>query len=122
MAAIVISVLLIAITFTISFTGFFLRFNILDYEFKNKSLGLAEACADNALVKLAGNAAYQGNEDILVGSNTCHIGSVANNSGVFSFKTQGIYPPNSLQKAYTNISVMANSSTLSIVSWDETPN
>ncbi len=121
-SVIVISALLIAITFTLSFTGFFLRFNILDYENKNQSVGLAEACVDTTLFKLSSNPSYTGNEDISLGTNTCHIGSISNSGSQFSFKTQSAYPPSLPQKTYTNVSIVANTSDLSIVSWDETPN
>lgn len=120
-SVIIISVLLIALTFTVSFTGFFLRFNLLDREYKAQSSNLAEACANTAVLKLVNNPAYAGNEDIAVASDTCHIGSVSGSPQV-SFKTQGIYPKNLSQKTYTNLNVSFNTNTLTIVSWDETAN
>jgi len=115
-SVVIISVLLIALTFTLSTTGFFVRFNVLDQEFKAKSLALAEGCANRALVKLAVDSAYSGNEDFKIGDDVCHIGQISNN-GNYIFKTQGI-----AQKAYSNISVMAKPSDLSIISFSETPN
>ncbi|MBI4050590.1 MAG: hypothetical protein HY396_01295 [Candidatus Doudnabacteria bacterium] len=116
MSAIIVSVLLIAITFTLSFTGFYSRFNVLDSEYKERSIGLAEACADTALLKKATDPAYTVPETINVGTDTCDIISVADNGTQVTIKTRAVF-----QKSFTNIEVVANSDDLSIISWDECP-
>lgn len=122
MSAIIISALLIVISVTLSFTGFFARFNILDAEFKNRSLGLAEACANAALLKLAEDSSFSGNQTVAVGTDSCMIFGVATSAGKFVFKTQGIYPATGAKRAYSNIALQASAADLSIVSWEETPN
>ncbi len=51
MSAIVISVVLLIIVTTSSFTGFYGRFNILDTELKARSAATADACVSSALLK-----------------------------------------------------------------------
>jgi hypothetical protein len=120
--AIVISILLISITFTLSFASFFGRFNILSSEFKEKSSGLAEACVDVALLKLANDPSYgpmAGGDIVMIGSDSCKIISVQQGTpvaGQLTIKTQAVF-----HDSYTNIKVVANSSNLSIVSWEEVP-
>src|SRR4051812_43401883 len=80
-SAIVISGLLIIIGATLGYTGFFSRFNILDGEFKETSVGLAEACAENARVEIANNPGFTvpgGGKTYPIGTagNTCKILSV----------------------------------------------
>ena len=66
-------------SFILSFSGFFSRFNILDAENKEISSGLAEACVDSAIVKIASDWSYApivGGESVPVGANNCNIVSV----------------------------------------------
>ncbi len=71
MSAIIISMLLIMLSLAVSMTGFFGRFNILDAEYKQRSLVLAEACADSSLLKLITIPDYAGNETINLGADSC---------------------------------------------------
>lgn len=120
-SAIVISVLILAVTLTLGFTGFFGRFNILDAESKERSSALAEACADNAILKLSNDKDYvlvAADHTIAVGTDTCNIVSFSPNPpriGSITIKTQAI-----VNKAYTNLIVVVDSS-FNIVSWQEAP-
>ena len=120
MSAVVISALLIGLTFILSFTGFFARFNILDAEYKKISLGLAEACADSAVLKLAIDSTYNPvNEINDVAGRNCTIISVNLISGTqYRIRTQGMF-----QKSYSNIEVLATRSptNINIDSWQEIP-
>ncbi len=123
-SAIVISVMLIGLAFVSSFTGYFARFNILDTEFKKKSLGLAEACAEIALLKLAANpTAFFSTADELnidIGGETCDIVSKENNypaPGQTTIKTRSVY-----QNSFSNIQLIATTDNLSIISYEELPN
>jgi hypothetical protein len=73
MSSIVISVILVAIVFSISFGGFFTRFDLLDGYNKEASLGLAQACGEIAVLKKMQNPFYGGDESVVVGSDTCRI-------------------------------------------------
>lgn len=116
-SVVIISVLLMAVTFALSFAGFFSRFDILDAENKERSIGLAEACADTALLKIAQNPAYSPtNEIISIGPYNCTIVSVDTMGGQKTIKVKAI-----IQKSHTNLKIVANSSDLTVVSWEEVP-
>lgn len=122
MSAMVISVLLLAITLTLGLSSFFSRFNVFDSESKARSIGLAEACADSAILEVSGGT-YSTNKVINVGptsSDNCTIVSAAKDqpsTGQTLIKTQSV-----INKAYTNLKIILNSSDLAISSWDECPN
>lgn len=124
MSAIVIAILLLSITLTLSFTGFFARFNVLDTEYKKLSVSLAEACADTALLKFSQDSAYIGGETIEVGDYECTITSVEEDepvSGQVTILTTASFPTSTPQKAVTNLEVVASESTFDIISWEEVP-
>ena len=117
MSVIIIMAILMIIVVSSSLTGFFSRFNILDSEFKERSVALADACVDTTLSRLAFDATYAGPEAVSVGSDTCNILSALNPVGnPRTYKIQAIY-----QKAYTNLLVTIDINTLSVTSWQEVP-
>lgn len=119
MSAIFISVILLLIASSGSFTGLYGRFNALDSELKERSSALAEACVDTARINLANDSTYTGSQSVALGESVCTIGPVQNNtpvSGQKTFTTQGI-----VTHAYTNLKVVVKSSDISVVSWTETP-
>src|SRR5581483_11572853 len=77
-SAIIITLVLFALTFSVSSSGYFSRFNSLNGELKRVSLGLAESCENVALLKLAQNYDYTGNETITFGNPplSCTIGTI----------------------------------------------
>jgi hypothetical protein len=111
MSVVIISVLLLAITLGMGFSSFFTRFNVLDAESKERSLALAEACGDAAILKLASNKDYvlvSSDHAISVGGDTCNIVSLSpapSRTFPISIQTQGI-----VNKAYTNLKIIINSS------------
>jgi hypothetical protein len=114
-SAIIISLLLLTIVVALNLTGFLGRFNILDSEYKERSVSLAEACVDTALLNLANNLNYTG--PVNIGVDTCNILTVQANTpvaGQTTVKTKAIF-----QKATTNLEIVVNSSDLSVVSWKE---
>ena len=113
-SAIIISALLVALTVSQRLSGFFTRANILDSESKEHSLALAKACANIALLQLAQGSTATG--AMPVGAEQCTIISVQPTVSETTIKTQGVF-----NKAYTNLEVVANSSSLDIVSWQEVP-
>jgi hypothetical protein len=127
MSAIVISGILIMLTFILSLTTMFARFNILDAEYKKKSLGLAEACADMALLKLAGNIDYvlaAADHSLSVSADPLDICDIVDiqpsipRIGMITVKVRGVY-----QNSHSNIEIKADSgNNLSINSWKEMAN
>lgn len=113
---IIVSILSLTIVLSMNFSGFFNRFNILDSEFKETSFALAEACANKALLKLAQNSSYLGNENINVGFNTCSILAIENNGSQKIIKTKA-----QIKNAVSNLKVVINTPNFNIVSWTEEP-
>lgn len=119
MSAIVISVLLMGLTFTVGFAGYQSRFNVLDGEFKEASKSLAEACAETALTQLALDPSFTGPLNVPVGSDSCDIVSAAPDVPVPGQTT--ILTLASKNSATTNISLTVDSAALTIISWNELP-
>ncbi len=78
MSAVIISVVLLLIATNLSLTSFYGRANILDFELKEKSYALVEACVDTALLRLANDPTYPHpvNDPINVDGNECIIENV----------------------------------------------
>lgn len=115
-SAIIVSVVLLLIATTLSFTGFSSRFNILDSEFKERSSALADACLDVALLGFAQNPSYLGNVNVSVGGNSCSISTVTTSGSEKTFVTRGIY-----SNSYTNLEVTVDATTFSVISVEEIP-
>jgi hypothetical protein len=114
MSAIIISVILLLITANLNLSGFYGRSNILDWELKEKSSALADACVDIILLRLAQDPGYTGGETITVsGEDTCIIFSTSGtNPRVFNIQAK---PMN----YYTNFEVTIDVSRLEINDWEE---
>ncbi|MEK7546796.1 MAG: hypothetical protein AAB536_01300 [Patescibacteria group bacterium] len=110
--------MLFVIVLVISMGSFLARLNISTGSFKEMSYSLARACVQKTFFNLAQNPSYSGNETIAVASDTCRIISVvASGTAQKVISTQA-----QIQSSFTNLRVAVNSSTLSIVSWEELPN
>lgn len=122
-SAVIIAILLITISFALSFSGFFSRFNILDNEYKEQATGLAEACGETAILRLATDPAYNPvNEVVNVGSDSCLIKSLQKDSpgtGQATIKTQGVVPQTGARRSFSNIQIVVDSTTFAIISWEE---
>lgn len=117
--AIALSAILIAVTVALNQSGFFTRSALLDSEYKERSAALAQACVNTALLKLAANPAYTGNEILTVQGDSCLIRPTKINvpiAGQDTIETSAIF-----QEATTNLSVVVNAPDFSILSWDEVP-
>ncbi|PJE50772.1 MAG: hypothetical protein COV29_03520 [Candidatus Yanofskybacteria bacterium CG10_big_fil_rev_8_21_14_0_10_36_16] len=116
-SAIVISALLMAIMFALSFRGFFGRFDILDSEYKERSAGLAEACAENAMLRLVQDINYVGDEIFSIGVDSCRVRPILTAGSEKKIETTA-----SVQNAVTNIEVIVDDGDISVVSWQEVAN
>ena len=59
----------------------------LDEEMSHQSLVMATNCMEQALLSLADNSAYTGNETIPIGTNTCAIATITANGDTRIVKT-----------------------------------
>ncbi|MEW5908093.1 MAG: hypothetical protein AB1643_02855 [Patescibacteria group bacterium] len=91
----------------------------LNESLSNYSLSLADACAEDALLKLFSDFNYSGNETIIIGSDSCNILPVEG-SGNFNrvIKTESNFK-NYRKKIKINI---AQVRPLQISLWQEVPN
>ena len=113
-SAIIITLILVTITLILNLGGFLGRFNILDGEYKETSIGLAEACVDSAILQITKGVIPASCTKIMVGSNFCNIISVTGSNPAI-IKTQAEY-----KKSYTNLIVAIDSSG-TINYWKEYP-
>jgi len=114
--AITLSLILILVAAALNQTEFFTRSAAQDAEYKEKSFSLAEACADEALLKLAANPAYAGGETIPIDSDTCTVRPIDPTLDPITIETKAAF-----QDSITNLRVKAKNSDLSVQSWDELP-
>lgn len=134
MATLIISAALLGLTITVSSAGFFTRASILEDEYKQNSLVLANSCANTALLALALNFNYQpsdSNKTISVNSDSCVIDSVTQDQQNIELKTITVHAQ--YREAFTNLIITAavqNPSQLppsplppniAITSWEEVP-
>lgn len=116
-SAIIISMLVLAIVFAISLSGYFSRSNVLTSEFKDVSLALAEGCTEKALLKYAENTSYVGNENITISGRQCSILPIETSGSNKIIKTKAI-----VESVTSNIKVTFDSTDITIISWEELPN
>ncbi len=114
-SVIIISLLLVTITAALSLVSYYSRFNILESEYKQRSVALAQSCVDYAFSQLVVNPNYSGNECLNFSSNNCKVVSVTAGSYPKTIQSQAQY-----EKSYTNLSIVTNSS-FQIQSWQELP-
>ena len=116
--AIIFSVILLAMTISLNQAGFFARSALADNEYKERSIALAEACADSAILKIAVGATALPAETIFVGDDTCTINSVGTAvSGIYTITTKATF-----QKSVTKLEVKIDSiAPFAVNSWKEAP-
>lgn len=116
MSAIIIAGVLMVVVFSMSFKGFMTRFNLLDSEYKKRSLNLAEACANTAVLKVIENSSYTGGEAITVNGENCSIVSVVVSGSQYIIRSSAV-----VQEAVSNVEITLNSD-FSLARWEEVPN
>jgi hypothetical protein len=114
-SVVIITLILLSTTASLATKGFLDRFNILEGEAKEISAGLASACVESALIKIARDGAdYAGGETLAVSDKSCEIISTTHSGGDSTIKAQGIY-----KKATTNYEVIVDTDDQDITSWKE---
>ncbi len=127
MSVIIISAFLLVMIFTLGLGTFLSRINVLDIEFKKTSRSLAEACANQTMLKLAQNSSYtpvSSGECIGVGDTcgasgaklTCRICQVSAVGSDRTILTRAVY-----SGAYTNIqaSITLEATNVTVKDWKE---
>lgn len=122
-SALIICAVMLLIATGGSLAGFYTRMNALNDEYKERSFSLAEACANQTLLKLLSTPTYGGSATTTVSGTTsgqCFTGPVSQvgtaPNDTYQFRVRGIYG-----NVYTSISVVAKVSDLSITSYTEEP-
>jgi len=114
-SAVIIMALILIIAGIVSFSSYFNREGSLNAFIKERSLSLAEACADQALLKLAIDSGYAGDESVSLSEDEqCEIRPIE--SAGFS---RIITVSSSFQNIISNIKVEASVHPLYVISWKE---
>lgn len=114
-SAVIIAAVLTAVVFAVSFRGFYTRFDLLDNENKERSLALAEACGQLAVLKRVQNSSYAGNEALSVGSESCKVRPVLVPGDIVIETTA------SVSGAFSNVTIDLDPVTLNVKRWREVP-
>jgi hypothetical protein len=118
MSVIILSAMLLGLVSTANTAGFFARFNALNAEYKQVAFGLAESCANVALLSLAQNyaydptlnAAYVPSQGLLVSldADSCYIQSITDvGAGSPNFRTVLITTTAGYQGSFSTVEVEA---------------
>lgn len=116
-STIIIAAVLTAVIFSVSFRGFYTRFNLFDSESKERSLALAEACGQIAVLKRIQSSSYTGNETLPVGTGSCQVLTIDSTGSDIIIRTKA-----EIDDAVSNIQINLNSTTLAVIRWREVPN
>lgn len=111
MSVIVISAILLALTFTLGTAAFLNRFDTLAWEQKRASLVLAEACVNAAMLRHA-QRNYSGGI-VSVGERSCAICSITSAGEIRTRASVG--------NTHSNLFVRISPSTYAVTLWRETP-
>lgn len=101
-SVVVISLVLFVITFSLAFSGFYLRVNVLDLEYKQVSFSLARSCVEHALLDIA-IGTYTAPRTLRLKQGSCQICHIDAVSVPHSIKTRAVY-----NKAVTNLTATAS--------------
>ncbi|KKU15342.1 hypothetical protein A3A20_01655 [Candidatus Wolfebacteria bacterium RIFCSPLOWO2_01_FULL_45_19] len=116
-SAIIIMALILTVAGVVSFSSYFNRSGSLGASLKERSRAFAEACADHALLKLALDDSYGGNEAVFVTpSESCEILQIETAGSQKTIKTTAV-----VEKTTTNIKVITSVQPLTVISWEEVP-
>lgn len=112
--SIVLSILIMIVAASLGSSNLFTRFNYLDFDNKQLSFVTARSCLNYALLKLAENSNYSGNETVDISSNQCTINPVETSGQNFIIKSRS-----QIEGATTNLKLTVNAATLSTISLEE---
>lgn len=113
-SALIISILLMAVVFSVSSSGFFMRANTVGAVLKAEGRALADACISSALLRLAENRSYTGEETIALENGNCVILRIVKKDNDYEIKASS-----NLRGTITNLKIEARGSDLAILSRKE---
>ena len=114
-SVIIMFAILVALVLTLSLSGFFNRSNVLDVYSKERSLALAEGCAEETLLRLADDLNYAGGETIAISAGfDCEVMPVLLFGDYREVRTSA-----EVGEAITMILVRVDKDDLTLVSWEE---
>ncbi len=115
MSVIFISAILLLISVTLSTSSFYERYSILSSELKERSLGNAEACAVEGLLKIANNDLHLSTTTTIINAtDRCSLGPINP-----SLNPRIFYAFASTSNYFTNIKISVDPVTLLVNSWEE---
>ncbi len=112
--SIILSILILIIAITLGSASLFSRNNNLNFSFKQTGYYVAKSCLDYALLQLALNSSYAGNEIQAVDSYQCAVLAVET-----AAPNKIIRATSTIQGIATNLKLTVDATTLSTVSLEE---
>jgi len=112
-SSLIIAAMLMLILFTLNFNQFMARFNILDSEYKEQSLALAEMCIENGILHLAQDPTFSGGVTLGSGSDTCDLLTISTSGSNTILRSTA-----SINSSFSNIRVEVDPN-LAVVTWNE---
>ena len=114
--AIIVSFIILIIATTLGSSALLSRINELDFSFKKATYYASRSCIDYALLKLANDIDYAGNETIPIGSYTCVLSLVedSGNNKILKSRVQDSY-----SGATTNLKLTLDRYTLTTILLEE---
>lgn len=112
--SIILSILVMAVAISLGSSSVLTRFNYVDFNNKQVSFITARSCLNYALLKLAGDSSYAGNETVNISSYQCTIQPIETSGSNKIIKARS-----QISGATTNLKLTVVSSTLSTVSLEE---
>ena len=113
-SAIILSLVLMTVSLALSSYSFFSFSNIATNELKERSLALAESCAESALLKLKLDPTYGGNETLTINANQCSILPLETSGSQTIIKTKG-----TIQSITSSLEITVTMSDVTVVSWEQ---
>lgn len=111
---IILSLLMLILASTLGMSALLTRFETVDFSNKKSSYFMAKSCLDYALLKLAGNGNYAGNESLNINSYQCSILPVETSGSDKIIKVRS-----KIMGATTNLKLTVNSSSLATITLEE---
>ncbi len=115
--AIITSFVILLVAAVLGSSNLLSRLNDLDFSSKRYSYFLARSCVDTALLKLAKDLSYAGNETITISTDSCTIQPVITSGANKIIKASAQF-----NSTYTNLKVTVTSLDLTTVSLEEVTN
>ena len=112
--SIILSFLVLTVAAALGFSAFFSRANNSGFYYKKTSQFISRSCLDYALLKLAENGNYAGNETRTIDSYQCSLQPMETSGSNKIIKAHS-----QVNGATTNLKLTVNGATLSTVSLEE---